>query len=51
MAGIDGTPRLLARRAGADVVVVGQSLGDRDETLSGLATSFAVGGPIAVLVA
>jgi signal transduction histidine kinase len=49
--GIDGTPRLLARRAGADVVVVGQSLGDRDETLSGLVTSFAVGGPIAVLVA
>ena len=49
--GIDGTPRLLGRRAGADVVVVGQSLGDRDETLSGLVTSFAVGGPIAVLVA
>jgi signal transduction histidine kinase len=49
--GIDGTPRVLARRAGADVVVVGQSLGDRDETLSGLVTSFAVGGPIAVLVA
>ena len=34
-----------------NVVVVGQSLGDRDETLSGLVTSFAVGGPIAVLVA
>jgi len=49
--GVDGTPRLLARRAGDDVVVVGQSLGDRDETLSGLVTSFAVGGPIAVLVA
>jgi two-component system, OmpR family, sensor kinase len=49
--GVDGTPRLLARRAGPDVVVVGQSLSDRDETLSGLATSFAVGGPIAVLVA
>jgi signal transduction histidine kinase len=49
--GIDGTPRLLARRAGRDVVVVGQSLGDRDETLSGLVTSFAVGGAIAVLVA
>ena len=49
--GIDGTPRILARRAGQDVVVVGQSLGDRDETLSGLVTSFAVGGPIAVLVA
>jgi signal transduction histidine kinase len=49
--GIDGTPRILARRAGRNVVVVGQSLGDRDETLSGLVTSFAVGGPIAVLVA
>ncbi len=49
--GIDGTPRLLARRAGREVVVVGQSLGDRDETLSGLVTSFAVGGPVAVLVA
>jgi two-component system, OmpR family, sensor kinase len=49
--GIDGTPRVLARRAGGDVVVVGQSLGDRDETLAGLATSFAVGGPVAVLLA
>jgi signal transduction histidine kinase len=49
--GIDGTPRILARRAGPEVVVVGQSLGDRDETLSGLVTSFVVGGPIAVLVA
>jgi two-component system, OmpR family, sensor kinase len=32
-------------------VAVGQSLDDRDETLSGLAASFAVGGPIAVLLA
>jgi signal transduction histidine kinase len=51
VAGIDTTPRLLARRDGANVVVVGQSLGDRNETLSGLATSFEVGVPIAVLVA
>ena len=52
--GIEGTARVLARPAdqppGA-VVAVGQSLADRDETLSGLATSFAVGGPIAVLLA
>jgi two-component system, OmpR family, sensor kinase len=36
--------------AGA-VVAVGQSLDDRDETLSGLVASFAVGGPVAVLLA
>jgi two-component system, OmpR family, sensor kinase len=33
------------------VFAVGQSLDDRDETLAGLAASFAVGGPIAVLLA
>jgi two-component system, OmpR family, sensor kinase len=33
------------------VFAVGQSLDDRDETLSGLVASFAVGGPIAVLLA
>jgi signal transduction histidine kinase len=52
--GIEGTARILARPAhpGAEAIVaVGQSLDDRDETLSGLVTSFAVGGPIAVLVA
>jgi signal transduction histidine kinase len=52
--GIEGTARVLARPAGEQpgtVVAVGQSLDDRDETLSGLAASFAVGGPIAVLVA
>jgi signal transduction histidine kinase len=50
--GIEGTARVLARPAGGDrVVVVGQSLDDRDETLSGLVASFAIGGPIAVLVA
>jgi signal transduction histidine kinase len=36
--------------AGA-VVAVGQSLDDRDETLSGLVASFAVGGPVGVLLA
>jgi signal transduction histidine kinase len=54
--GVEGTARVLARPArdqppGAAVVAVGQSLDDRDETLSGLAASFAVGGPIAVLLA
>jgi signal transduction histidine kinase len=49
--GIEGTARVLARPAGAEVVAVGQSLDDRDETLSGLVASFAVGGPIAVLLA
>ena len=32
-------------------MVVGQSLDDRDETLAGLVASFAIGGPIAVLLA
>ena len=54
--GVEGTARVLARPAGDQppgvaVVAVGQSLDDRDETLSGLAASFAVGGPIAVLLA
>jgi signal transduction histidine kinase len=52
--GIEGTARVLARtadRASGEIVVVGQSLDDRDETLSGVVASFAVGGPIAVLLA
>jgi two-component system OmpR family sensor kinase len=53
--GVEGTARLLARPASADgrslVVVAGSSLEDRDETLSGLIASFAVGAPIAVLAA
>jgi two-component system OmpR family sensor kinase len=52
--GLEGRVRVLARPlAGAPgtVVVVGQSLDDRDETLAGLVGSFAVGGPIAVLLA
>ncbi len=53
--GIEGTARVLARRAsaqsGSPVVAVGQSLEDRDETLSGLVAAFAVGGPVAVALA
>ena len=53
VSGIDGTARVLARPgpSGAPVVVVGQSLGDRNEALAGLVTSFAVGGPVAILLA
>ena len=50
--GIEGTARILARaRDLAQVAVVGQSLEDRDETLASLVTSFAFGGPVAVLLA
>ena len=49
--GVEGTTRVLARSAGGQVVVVGQSLDDRDETLANLVASFAIGGPIAVLLA
>jgi two-component system OmpR family sensor kinase len=50
--GIEGTARVLAKGdRGAKVVIVGQSLDDRDETLGNLVTSFALGGPIAVVVA
>jgi signal transduction histidine kinase len=53
--GIEGTARVLGRpvraRARPEVVVVGQSLGDRDETLSGLVESFVVGGAVAILLA
>ena len=53
--GIEGTARILfgpadAPQAGS-VVAVGQSLDDRDETLAGVVASFAVGGPIAVVLA
>ena len=37
--------------AESEIVVVGQSLQDRDDTLDSLVRSFAVGGPIAVLLA
>jgi signal transduction histidine kinase len=49
--GIDGTARVLARRDGANVIVVGQSLEDRDEVLGGLIAAFAIGGPLAVVLA
>jgi signal transduction histidine kinase len=53
--GIDGTARVLGRSApgpGGDVViVVGESLEDRDETLADLIAAFAVGGPLAVVLA
>ncbi len=52
IAGLDGRARLLARsESTGQTIVVGQSLDDRDETLVGLVTSFAVGGPVAVLLA
>jgi signal transduction histidine kinase len=50
--GIEGTTRVLAKAGrGSEVVSVGQSLQDRDDTLSNLIRSFALGGPIAVLLA
>lgn len=53
--GINGDARLLARpvsRRGHDyVVVVGASTGDRSETLSGLVKTFAIGAPLALLLA
>jgi two-component system, OmpR family, sensor kinase len=50
--GLEGTVRILAGPASDDTVfTVGQSLDDRDETLSGVVASFAIGGPIAVLLA
>jgi len=59
--GIEGAARLLAAPATAEaddevsagqvVVVVGSSLGDRDEALASLATLLAIGGPIALLLA
>jgi signal transduction histidine kinase len=52
VAGIEGTVRLLARAGpGPELVTVGQSLDDRDETLRNLAASFALGGPLAVVLA
>jgi signal transduction histidine kinase len=49
--GIDGTARVLSVRDGQNLIVVGQSLEDRDEVLADLMAAFAVGGPIAVLLA
>jgi signal transduction histidine kinase len=53
-AGVEGTTRVIAEPADAPaaaVVAAGQTLEDRDETLAGVAASFAIGGPIAVLAA
>jgi two-component system, OmpR family, sensor kinase len=49
--GIDGTARVLARPRRGGVIVVGESLEDRDETLAGLLRAFAIGGGAAVLLA
>jgi two-component system, OmpR family, sensor kinase len=53
--GIDGAARVLARPADSDsgpvVVAAGESLNDRNEALEGVITSFAVGGPVAMLLA
>jgi signal transduction histidine kinase len=49
--GVEGTARVLARPAGKFVVVTGTSLQDRDDSLSSVAKSFLIGGPIAILLA
>lgn len=52
--GVDGCARLLARSRtdeGAAIVVVGQSLVDRDDALSNVVSSFVVGGVVAILLA
>jgi signal transduction histidine kinase len=57
--GIEGDARILAlpiagengAGGGPAIAIAGQSLADRDETLSGVVASFAVGGPLAVLLA
>jgi signal transduction histidine kinase len=51
VSGIDGTARVLARPDGDRVIVVGQTLEDRDEVLAGLVAAFAIGGPLAVILA
>jgi heavy metal sensor kinase len=53
--GIEATARLLAAPAqtpeGELIVVVGSSLGDRDEALRSLAALLLIGGPVALLLA
>jgi signal transduction histidine kinase len=53
--GVDTNARLLAApidtSAGELVVVVGSSLGDRNDALEGLTTQFLIGGPVALLLA
>jgi two-component system OmpR family sensor kinase len=51
---VDGRARVLARSARGDaqvIVVVGRSLLDRDEALSSVVNSFAIGGVVAILLA
>ena len=53
--GIDGEAKLLARSvdtpAGESTVVVGATTQDRSEALAGLTGAFAIGGPVAILLA
>lgn len=52
--GVDGEARVLARTATADasrIVVVGQSLIDRDDALGNVVASFTIGGVAATLLA
>ncbi len=53
--GIEGDARLVGRPVqtedGQFVVVAGASTGDREETLSNLVKTFAIGGPLALLIA
>jgi two-component system, OmpR family, sensor kinase len=53
--GIDGEARVLARSAasqsGSFVVVAGASTEDRDDALAGLVAAFAIGAPVALLLA
>ncbi|MEK6272951.1 MAG: ATP-binding protein [Actinomycetota bacterium] len=55
VSGIEGQARLLARPVSAQdmrlVVMVGSSISDRDEALDGLVGAFAIGGPLAILLA
>ena len=52
--GLDAQARILARDGdlrGGDAIVAGASTGDRDEALAGIAGAFAIGAPLALLVA
>ena len=52
--GVDGRARLLARSTSGDdsaIVVVGQSLRDRNDALSGVVSSFVAGGAVTILLA
>jgi len=54
VAGVEGEARILARQTGTPngewTVVVGTSTEDREETLSGLRSTFLVGAPLAALL-